>query len=88
MFWAVRRLLEALAARTPAVVVLEDVHWAEPTLLDLVEYLGAWVSDAPVLVLCLARPELLDERSGWGGGERVARLEPLSTDDASELVES
>jgi class 3 adenylate cyclase/tetratricopeptide (TPR) repeat protein len=88
MFWAVRRFLEALAAERPLIVVLEDLHWAEPTLLDLVEYLGAWVSDAPFLVVCLARPELLETRSGWGGGERSLALEPLSLEDTNELVEA
>jgi DNA-binding SARP family transcriptional activator len=84
LFWAVRRLLEALAARGPVLVVMEDVHWAEPTLLDLVEYLAAWVSEAPVLVLCLARPDLLDTRPGWAKG--AIRLQPLSREESAELV--
>ena len=84
LFWAVRRLLEALAAERPVLLVLEDVHWAEPTLLDLVEYLGAWASDAPVLVLCLARPDLLDARPGWGDG--AIRLEALSDEESEALV--
>ena len=65
MFWAVRRLFEELACDQPLVVVVEDIHWAEPTLLDLVEYLAGWTHDAPVLLLCLARPDLLDERPAW-----------------------
>jgi class 3 adenylate cyclase len=86
VFWAVRRFLEAIALEHPLVVVLEDIHWAEPTLLDLVEYLDAWTSEAPLLVLCLARRELLDERPGWGGEDRVLALDPLAPDDAGALV--
>jgi len=88
IFWAIRRLLEALARRQPLVVVLEDVHWAEPTLLDLIEYLGAWIPEAPVLVLCLARPELLEKRPGWGGGEEAIALGPLSESEAATLVDA
>ena len=59
LFWAVRRLFAVLARRRrPHIVVLEDLHWAEPTLLDLVEYLAAWPVESPLLVVCLARPEL------------------------------
>ena len=85
VFWAVRRFLEALALEHPLIVVLEDIHWAEPTLLDLVEYLDAWTSEAPLLVLCLARRELRDERPGWGA-DQVLTLEPLGDDDADALV--
>ena len=88
IFWAVRRLFEALAGERPLVVVLEDVHWAEPTLLDLVEHLQSWISDAPVLVLCLARPSLLEERAGWGRGasRETIVLEPFSAEEAAVLV--
>jgi tetratricopeptide (TPR) repeat protein len=71
------------------VLVFEDVHWAEPTLLDLVEHLADWVRSAPVLLLCLARPELLDGRPGWAGGKLNATsvlLEPLSEEESSLLV--
>jgi class 3 adenylate cyclase/tetratricopeptide (TPR) repeat protein len=64
-FWAIRKLFEALATRAPLVVVFDDVHWAEPTFLDLLEYLADSLGDAPVLVLCLARPELLETRGNW-----------------------
>jgi DNA-binding SARP family transcriptional activator/tetratricopeptide (TPR) repeat protein len=84
LFWAVRRFLEALAAQQPVLLVLEDVHWAEPTLLDLVEYLSAWVSKAPVLVLCLARPDLLETRPGWAEG--AIGLKRLSREESAELV--
>ena len=61
-FWAVRRALEACARQRPLVVCFEDLHWAEPTLLDLVEYLVGWSRNAPILVVCLARPELVERR--------------------------
>jgi DNA-binding SARP family transcriptional activator len=86
LFWAVRRFFEALAARQPLVVVLEDVHWAEPTLLDLVEYLAAWTSDAPALVLCIARPDLLERRSGWKSTTETIMLDPLSGDESGMLL--
>jgi class 3 adenylate cyclase len=86
VFWAVRRFLEALALRRPLVVVLEDVHWAEPTLLDLVEYLDAWTAEAPLLVVCLARPELREQRPGWGAAAKALLLEPLGMDEARKLV--
>jgi len=86
LFWAVRRFFEALAHERPLVVVLEDVHWAEPTLLDLVEYLGAWISDAPILVLCIARPELLQERPGWESSTETITLDPLSEAEAGALL--
>jgi DNA-binding SARP family transcriptional activator len=84
-FWAVRRLFEALAAAQPVVLVFEDLHWAEATLLDLIDYLAA--TTAPILVLGLARPELLDERSAWHEIERT-RLAPLSSDDGVTLIEN
>ncbi|MGY1701829.1 AAA family ATPase [Geodermatophilus sp. SYSU D00766] len=87
--WAVRKLLEGLARRRPLVVVVDDLHWAEPTLLDLVEHVADWSREAPVLLLCLARPELLDVRPGWGGGKLNATsilLEPLSEVESATLV--
>jgi class 3 adenylate cyclase len=87
VFWAVRRFLEALARQQPLVVVLEDIHWAEPTLLDLVEYIDSWPADAPLLLLCLARRELLEERPGWGSRSGVLALDPLAEADAGVLVE-
>ena len=84
LFWAVRRLFECLAADRPLLVVLEDVHWAEPTLLDLVEHVSRWSRDAPILILCVARGELLEERPQWEGVH--VRLEPLSTGESTELL--
>lgn len=79
-FWAVRKLLEALARKQPVVALFEDIHWAEPTFLDLLEYLAAWTREAPLVILCLARPELLELRPAWGGAQ--ISLEPLSNDQA------
>ena len=90
-FWAVRKLLEHVAAQRPLVVVFDDIHWAEPTLLDLIEHLADWTRDAAVLLVCIARPELLEVRPGWGGGKMNATsilLEPLPGDEASQLVDN
>ncbi len=84
-FWAIRRMLETLARDRPLVVCLEDVHWAEPTFLDLIEYLAGWTRDAPILLLCLARPELLEERPRWPG--RQLALPPLTPAEAGRLLE-
>ena len=86
LFWAVRRLFETLARPRPLLVVLEDVHWAEPTLLDLVEHVSRWSRDSPILLLCVARPELLEERPRWEG--LVVRLEPLSSGESTELLDA
>src|SRR6185295_10631909 len=59
-YWAVRKLLERVGARRPLVVVFDDIQWGEATFLDLVEYLADWIRSAPVLLVCQARPELLD----------------------------
>jgi DNA-binding SARP family transcriptional activator len=90
VFWAVRRLFEALARERPLVLVFDDLHWAEPTLLELVEHVAEWTRDARILLLCLARPELLDRAPAWGGGQLNAAsllLEPLSEGECVELVE-
>jgi class 3 adenylate cyclase/tetratricopeptide (TPR) repeat protein len=88
---AVRKLLEALAATRPLVVVLDDLHWAEPTFLDLVDHIADLSREAPILLLCVARPDLLDLRPGWAAGNPNATtllLEPLSPDQADALVTS
>ena len=86
LFWAVRRLFEELARERPLLVLLEDVHWAEPTLLDLVDHVSRWSRDAPILLLCVAREELLEERPGWEGTH--VRLEPLSSGEAAQLLDA
>ena len=87
-FWAVRRFLERLARDRPVALILEDLHWAEPTLLDLVEYLGRWSRDSPLLLICLARPELLDERPAWASEPTTVVVEPLREAETLELVTS
>jgi class 3 adenylate cyclase len=89
--WAVRRFFEGLARERPLIVVLDDVHWAEPSFLDLVDQLTDWSREAPILVICMARPDLLEISSGWGGGKLHATtvaLEPLSSDEVEHLVEN
>jgi class 3 adenylate cyclase len=89
-FWAIRRVLEVVAAGRPVVVVLDDLHWAEPTLLDLVEHVAAWSRDRPILLLCLSRPDLIEQRPAWGAGAADAalvRLEPLAEDEGLLLVD-
>ena len=81
--WAVRKLLEAAAAERPLVCVFDDVNWGEDTFLDLVEQVAALARGAPLLVVCMARPDLLDHRPGWGG---LVRLEPLSDDESDLLI--
>src|SRR5947209_8332832 len=88
-FAAWRRFFEALAEQRPLVLVFEDLHWADDDLLDFVDELPDWVDGAPLLVLCTARPELLDRRSGWGGGKRNAlmiSLSPLGDEETARLI--
>lgn len=88
-FEAARKFLEALGRQRALVVVFDDVHWAESTFLDLVEHLADWSRGAPILLLCMARPELLEVRSSWAGGKLNATtvlLEPLSDSECMELV--
>jgi predicted ATPase/DNA-binding SARP family transcriptional activator len=91
VFWAARKLLEAVARRRALVVVFDDLHWAEPTFLDFVEHVSELVRDAPILLLCMARPELLDTRPAWGGGKLNATtvlLEPLDMQESRQLIAS
>ena len=88
LFPAIRRLFEVLASPRPLVLTLEDLHWAEPTFLDLIEYIADW-GRAPVFLLCLARPELIEERPAWGAGGRNADtlvLEPLVSTETEQLI--
>jgi class 3 adenylate cyclase/tetratricopeptide (TPR) repeat protein len=87
--WAVRKLLESAARSSPVVAVFDDIHWSEPAFLDLVEHVADLTREAPLLLLCLARPELLDRRRGWAGGKLNATtllLEPLSSAETDELL--
>jgi class 3 adenylate cyclase/tetratricopeptide (TPR) repeat protein len=88
-YWAVRKFLERLAGLQPLVVVFDDIHWGEPTFLDLLDYLGDWIQGAPVLILCQARPELLDVRPDWMSAQRKASsvmLTPLSEKQTDGLI--
>lgn len=87
--WAFRRLIEHTTERNPVVVVFDDIHWAEPPLLELIEYLATWTRDAPLLILCPSRPELLDTRPGWASGRMEAgriSLEPLTAEESRALL--
>ena len=87
--WAARELVVTLAEVQPLVLFFEDIHWAEEPLLELIEHLADWVR-APLLIICLARPELLEQRAGWSGGRVRAtaiELEPLSEEESELLVQ-
>ena len=81
--WAFRKTLEQAAAQRPLVVVFDDIHWGGETFLDLVEHVALLSSGAPILLLCIARPELSERRAGW---PVTLRLEPLGDEDADELI--
>jgi class 3 adenylate cyclase/tetratricopeptide (TPR) repeat protein len=87
-FWAIRRFLESLAARQPVVAVFDDIQWAESTMLDLIEYLARFSRAHPILLLCVARPEILENRPDWGRIGTVIPLGPLDSDDSARLVQN
>jgi class 3 adenylate cyclase/tetratricopeptide (TPR) repeat protein len=88
--WGMRRFLEHVATERPVALVVEDVHWAEPTLLEMIEQLVQAIDEAPVLVVCPARPELVDGNPDWCVGARSTRidLEPLGAEASRAMVES
>ena len=88
LFSAARAAVEAIARRRPLVLAIDDIHWADEGMLDLIDHLTRWVR-APLLLVCLTRDELLERRPGWGGGRRNATtisLEPLTATETRELV--
>ncbi len=88
-FWAIRRLFEALARQKPLVAVFDDIQWGTPTFLDLLEHITDWSRDAPILLLAIARPELLEARPTWGGGKLNATtlsLEPLDDTAVQQIL--
>src|SRR5829696_7445441 len=88
LFSAARAAVEAIARRRPLVLAIDDIHWADEGMLDLIDHLTRWVR-APLLLVCLTRDELLERRPGWGGGRRNATaiaLEPLTESETRELV--
>jgi predicted ATPase/class 3 adenylate cyclase len=89
-FSAWRRFLESIALNGPAVIVVEDLHWADTAMLDFLSYLAEWAEGVPLLLLCTARPELFEAHSTWGAGTRnshTINLSPLSESETSELVQ-
>jgi len=88
LFSAARAVVEGIARRRPLVLAIDDIHWADEGMLDLIDHLTRWVR-APLLLVCLTRDELLERRPGWGGGRRNATtiaLEPLTESETRELV--
>jgi tetratricopeptide (TPR) repeat protein len=91
IFWAARRFLEALARHRPVLAVFEDLHWAEPTFLDLVESLVLQPGRSPIAIVCIGRPELLDQRPAWAvetDRSFCIQLAPLGEDPAAALLDS
>src|SRR3954451_7594497 len=89
--WAAQTWATELADLQPLVLVFEDIHLAEEPMLDLIEHLASGVKDVPLLILCLARKDLLDERPTWGGGNvrsTSIELEALPLADSAQLLES
>jgi class 3 adenylate cyclase len=89
LFFSARRLVEALANERPTVLVFEDIHWADAGMLDLLEVLASRIHEVPLLLLALARPELLEHRPAWGGGlpgYTALPIEALSEEHAKELA--
>jgi class 3 adenylate cyclase/tetratricopeptide (TPR) repeat protein len=89
--WATRQWARELSDAQPLVLMFEDIHWAEDVLLDLLEDVARQLRDVPLLILCLARPELLDHRPAWGGGSLRAaaiELEPLEPEEAEGLADA
>ena len=87
-FWAVRRLFEQLGEHG-LVVVFDDIQWAEPTFLDLLEYLAVFIQDTPLLLVCLTRPELFEQRSAWmatNPNSRVVSLAALTDAECDGLI--
>jgi class 3 adenylate cyclase/tetratricopeptide (TPR) repeat protein len=89
--WAAREFVDELAEVQPLVMVFEDIHWAEEPLLELIDHLAQWVRERPLLLLCLARPELLDIRPDWGGGRvrsTAIELESLPHEESARLADA
>jgi class 3 adenylate cyclase/tetratricopeptide (TPR) repeat protein len=88
-YWALRRMLEALASRRPLILVVDDLHWAQPALLEFIQQMAELSRDAPILLMCLARPELFDRSPSWSGAKPNAitlTLSPLHSGQTQELV--
>ncbi len=91
IFWAIRRFFEAVARERPTILVFDDLQWGETMLLDLVEHVGGASRGVPLLVVCMARPELVEDRPGWGGGRLDATnlvLGTLGREESSRLLDN
>jgi class 3 adenylate cyclase len=91
LFAAWLRFFEALAARNPLILVVEDLHWADDAVLEFLSHIHDWAHQSPILILCTARPELYGTRADWGGGKRDAvtiGLAPLTDEETVQLVSS
>jgi len=91
LFGAVRTFFMSLAARRPLLLLFDDIHWGEPTFLDLIEHLTRWTSGVPMVLVCTARPTLLEERPEWGvlsDAPLTLTLDPLPAAEASTLVDN
>src|SRR5207248_395 len=91
LFYSARRFVEALGAAQPTVLVFQDLHWADPSLLDLIELVASRVEKTPLLLLTLARPELQTKRPGWGAAVQassIVPLEPLDGEHSRQLAAS
>lgn len=88
-FWAARRFFELLSDGRPLIVLIDDIHWAERTFLDLISYVESNLTGVPVVLACSARPDLFDAHPEWGeeaDGRRVLVLQPLSEDESAEVA--
>lgn len=91
VFAALTRFFEALAKRNPLILVIEDLQWADPSLLEFIDHLTGWATESPILVTATARPEFLTTHPGWGGGKRNATtigLSRLSDEDTARIIGS
>jgi class 3 adenylate cyclase len=89
LFAAWRTFFERIAGQGTVALVFEDLHWADDSLFDFIEHLLEWASDHPIVVVCLARPELLERRPRWGTGLRASttiHLEPLPDEAMADLL--
>ena len=84
--WAVRVFLEQLARRQPIVLVVDDLHWAQPGLLDVLEHIADWSRESPIMLVGLARPEFYESRPSWGGGKLNATAVLLAALDETAMI--
>ncbi len=90
-FWAIRKLLESASSPRPLIVALDDIQWGEPAFLDLIEYLEGWSRTSAILLLCVARPELLETRAGWASAATeptTITLDPLTVEESDRLIQN